>query len=79
MEMTHASRSWNNTRNGEGKTQPLPSTTFNVLATYLEWERQDFAEAIPGIRHGHEDVKAGRARPAAGFLADLRRKHDLPR
>ena len=51
----------------------------DALATYLEWERQDFAEAVEGIRHGHEDVRAGRTRPAAKFLADLRRKHDLPR
>ena len=43
-----------------------------------EWERQDFAEAVDGIRQGHEDVRAGRTRPAAEFLADLRRKHDLP-
>jgi predicted transcriptional regulator len=51
----------------------------DALATYLEWERQDFAEAVEGIRHGYEDVRAGRTRPAAEFLADLRRKHDLPR
>jgi predicted transcriptional regulator len=51
----------------------------DALATYLEWERQDFAEAVEGIRHGFEDVRAGRTRPAAESLADLRRKHDLPR
>ena len=51
----------------------------DALAAYLEWERQDFAEAVEGIRQGHEDVKAGRTRPAADFLSDLRRKHDLPR
>ena len=36
----------------------------DVLATYLERERQDFAEAVEGIRSGYEDVKAGRTRPA---------------
>ncbi len=51
----------------------------DALAAYLEWERQDFAEAVEGIRRGYEDVKAGRSRPATEFLADLRRKHDLPR
>jgi len=51
----------------------------DAVATYLEWERQDFAEAVEGIRQGHEDVRAGRTRPATEFLADLRRKHDLPR
>ncbi|MFY9559563.1 MAG: hypothetical protein WAQ52_04950 [Terriglobales bacterium] len=49
-----------------------------ALAAYLEWERQDFAEATEGIRRGYEDVKAGRTRPAAEFLSDLRRKHDIP-
>ena len=50
----------------------------DALATYLEWERQDFMEATDGIRRGYEDVKAARTRPAAEFMADLRRKHDLP-
>lgn len=51
----------------------------DALATYLEWERQDFAEAADGVRRGYEDVRAGRTRPAIQFLAELRRKHDLAR
>ena len=51
----------------------------DVLAAYLEWERQDFSEAVEGIGHGYRDVTTARTRPAAEFLADLRRKHDLPR
>ncbi len=50
----------------------------DALAAYLEWERQDSAEAVAGIRRGYEDVSAGRTRPAPDFLADLRRKHDIP-
>ncbi|MFZ0296010.1 MAG: hypothetical protein WAL52_20530 [Candidatus Sulfotelmatobacter sp.] len=50
-----------------------------ALAAYLEWEREDFAEAVEGVGRGYEDLRAGRTRPAAEFLADLRRKHDLPR
>jgi hypothetical protein len=50
-----------------------------VLATYLEWERQDYAEAVEGIGRGYKDLRAGRTRPADEFLADLRRKHDLSR
>lgn len=50
-----------------------------ALATYLDWERQDFQEAVGGIRKGHEDVTAGRVRPAPEFLSQMRRKHDLPR
>jgi predicted transcriptional regulator len=46
----------------------------DALATYLEWERQDFAEAVEGVRRGYEDVRAGRTRPATKFLAELRRK-----
>jgi len=51
----------------------------DALAAYLEWERQDFAEAVEGIRQGYEDVKAGRTRPATEFLTDMRRKHAIPR
>ncbi len=57
-----------------------PATALDdALAAYLEWERQDFAEAADGIRRGYEDVKAGNTRPADQFIADMRRKHDLPR
>jgi predicted transcriptional regulator len=50
-----------------------------ALAAYLEWERQDFEEAVEGIRRGHEDVKAGRTGPAADFLSEMRRKHGISR
>lgn len=55
-----------------------PATALdNALAAYLEWERQDFEEATQAISRGHDDVTAGRARPAAEFLSELRRKHGL--
>ena len=50
-----------------------------ALAAYLEWERQDFEETVEGIRRGHEDVKAGRTRPAGEFLSEMRQKHGIPR
>jgi predicted transcriptional regulator len=50
-----------------------------ALAAYLEWERQDFEEAVEGVRRGHEDVRAGRTRPAAEFLSEMRRKHGISR
>ena len=57
-----------------------PATALDdALATYLEWERQDFAEAVEGIGRAYEDVKAGNTRPAPEFLAEIRRKHDFPR
>ena len=50
-----------------------------ALASYLEWELQDFTEAVEGIRRGYEDVRAGRTKPASEFLADMRQKHDISR
>ena len=62
-------------RRGESTADALD----DVLADYLEWERQDYQEAVEGIRQGHEDVKAGRTRPADQFLDEFARKHGLPR
>jgi predicted transcriptional regulator len=59
--------------------QDAAAALDEALAAYLEWERQDFEEAVEGIRRGHEDVRAGRTRPAAEFLAEMRRKHGIPR
>jgi predicted transcriptional regulator len=50
----------------------------DVLSAALEWERQDYQEAVEGIRRGAEDVNAGRTRPAAEFLAEVRRKYGFP-
>lgn len=50
----------------------------DAIASYPAWQKQDFEEAIEGIRRGYEDVKAGRTRPAAEIFADLRRKHGSP-
>jgi predicted transcriptional regulator len=50
-----------------------------ALAAYLEWERQDFEEAVEGIRRGHDDIKAGRVRPATDFFSETRRKHGISR
>ena len=50
-----------------------------AIAAYLEWERQDFEEAVRGIQQGYDDVKAGRTRPADQFLSDMRQKRGLSR
>jgi len=50
-----------------------------VLAEALEWERQDYLEAVEGIRRGYEDYKAGRVRHVEESLEELRVKHGLPR
>ena len=62
-------------RHGQDTTAALDE----VLATYLEWERQDYEESVQAVRRGYEDVKAGRTRPAAEFLEELREKHGFPR
>lgn len=51
----------------------------NALAAYLDWERQDYQEAIEGVRQGYEDFKAGRTQPAEEVFEELRAKHALPR
>src|SRR5256885_17055232 len=51
----------------------------NVLAAYFDEEQQDYAETVQAVQDAYEDVKAGRIRPAAEFLEDLRLKHGLPR
>ncbi len=51
----------------------------DVLADALEWERQDYQEAVEGIRNGYAEFKAGLARPIEQVFAELRQKHGLPR
>jgi predicted transcriptional regulator len=51
----------------------------DVLADALEWERQDYQEAVEGIRQGYAEFKTGRARPVAEAFEELREKHGLPR
>ncbi len=58
-------------RNGQDPAEALDQ----VLASALEWEQQDYQEAVEGIRRGYESVKAGRTRPAAEFISELREKH----
>lgn len=46
----------------------------DVLAAALEWERQDYQEAVEGTRRGIEDVNAGRTRSATEFFGEVRRQ-----
>jgi predicted transcriptional regulator len=59
--------------------QDTAAALDEVLAEYLEREREDHEKSVAAIRRGSEDVKAGRTRPAAGFLEELREKHGFPR
>jgi predicted transcriptional regulator len=57
-----------------------PATALDeVLADALEWGRQDYQEAVEGIRQGYADFKAGRTQPAEEVFEELRVKHGLPR
>ena len=51
----------------------------DALATYLDWERQDYQEAVEGIRHGYADFQAGDMQSAEEVFEELREKHGLPR
>jgi predicted transcriptional regulator len=51
----------------------------DVLAEYLDWERQDYQQAAEGIRQGYADLRAGRKQPAEQAFEELREKHGLPR
>ncbi len=57
--------------------QDTAAALDEVLATYLEWERQDHEEAVEGIRDGYQDLQAGRTQPAEEMLEELRVKHGL--
>jgi predicted transcriptional regulator len=48
-----------------------------VLAAALEWERQDYQEAVEGIRQGYADLRAGRTGPIEETFTQLREKHGL--
>jgi predicted transcriptional regulator len=50
-----------------------------VLAEALEWERQDYREAVEGIRQGYADLQAGHSRSIEDSFDELRRKHGLSR
>jgi predicted transcriptional regulator len=51
----------------------------DVLADYLEWEQQDYQQAVEGIRRGYADLQTGRTQPAEEAFEELRKKHGLPR
>jgi predicted transcriptional regulator len=43
-----------------------------LLSAALDWEVQEYAEAVTGIQRGLDSSAAGRVRPAADVFADLR-------
>jgi predicted transcriptional regulator len=59
--------------------QDTAAALDHVLAEYLEWEQQDYREAMEGVRQGYADYKAGRTKPAPEVFRELREKHGFPR
>ncbi len=59
--------------------QDTAAALDEALGAYLEWEQQDYGEAVEGIRQGYADFQAGRTQPADEVFEELRVKHGLPR
>jgi DNA-binding TFAR19-related protein (PDSD5 family) len=49
-----------------------------LIAAALEWEAQDRAEAIEGIRRGDQAAAEGHERLLVAFFAEQRAKHGFP-
>lgn len=49
-----------------------------ALGAWLDWERQDYMEAVEGIRRGYADFQAGRTQSLDVAFEELRRKHGFP-
>jgi hypothetical protein len=57
-----------------------PATALDeVLAAALEWDQQDYHEAVECIQRGYADLQAGRTQHVEEVFEELRVKHGLPR
>jgi hypothetical protein len=59
--------------------QDTAAALDTVLADYLEWEQQDYTEAMAAVTEAYKSVQAGRTRLVEESLEELRVKHGLPR
>ncbi|MCY7391963.1 MAG: hypothetical protein LH647_10895 [Leptolyngbyaceae cyanobacterium CAN_BIN12] len=57
--------------------QDVSLVAAELLASILEWEKQDSVEAIQGIQKGLDDFKAGRFRSFQEFTEEQRHQHNL--
>ena len=51
----------------------------DILAAYFDEEQREYTETVRAVQEAYEEVKAGRTRPAAEVLEELRLKHGPPR
>jgi predicted transcriptional regulator len=56
----------------------VATVAAELLASVLEWEAQDYEEAVEGIQRGLDDFEAGRFRSFEEFAEEQRRNYDLP-
>jgi PHD/YefM family antitoxin component YafN of YafNO toxin-antitoxin module len=61
------------TVNGRAEVAVMSASTFQRVLDAL-----DTLETLRGIQAGLADVRAGRTRPAAEFLAEFRKKRGVP-
>lgn len=59
--------------------QDTQAALDTVLADFFAWEKQDYQEAVEGIRRGYNDMQAERVQDVEEFLEDLRVEHGFPR
>src|SRR5437764_7804939 len=62
----------------EREGQDIDTVADALIAAALEWEAQERAEAIEGVRRGDQAAAEGRERALAAFLAEQRAKHGFP-
>ena len=59
----------------EREGQDINAVADALIVAVLEWEAQDFAEAVEGVRRGDQAALEGRERPLSAFIAEQRAKH----
>lgn len=57
--------------------QDISLVASELLASVLQWEKQDSEEAIQGIQQGLDDFEASRFRSFQDFAEEQRRKYNL--
>jgi prevent-host-death family protein len=62
------------TVNGKAKLVVQDAASYQKLLDSI-----DYTQAVRGIRRGLDDVHEGRTKPARRALAEIRRKHAVPR
>ena len=58
--------------------QSAEAIAHDALIEALEWDAQDRAEAVEGIKRGLADFEQGRFRRFSEFEAEQRAKYSLP-